>query len=151
MEYNISFITGSPPVAVYSSGAEALGHPLTKVCPEDCGRWPTLPDTFPLLPVGTTHLQMDPLCYHELSEKHNRRIMCWNWPEITRAISAACVLLLCHRRCSSPTTVFIENYFSQRRISGKILADNDTQDELKLTQSEAQCSRLLVKAKNDVT
>lgn len=56
---------------------------------------------------------------------------------------------------SSWTTVFIENYFLQWRTSGKILEeDNDTQDELKLTLSEAHeagCIRLLVEAKNDMT
>lgn len=33
----------------------AILRALTKVCPEDCGWWPTLPDTFSLLPPRTTH------------------------------------------------------------------------------------------------
>lgn len=93
MEYNISFITGSPlvaagcvchaPVCVCVCTAAAVpGLVLSSGQGLPRGLWLDGPPCQTLSPSAATqdHTPTAParLCYHKLSGKHNRGIMCWN-------------------------------------------------------------------------
>lgn len=121
----------------------AMSWALAKVCPEDCGRWPTLPDTFSLsLPLRTTHLQMDSLFVITSSQRNIIEGSCVGTCLKLHMLLTQCVYacvcvcspagngrlfpLLCHSGWSSQWTIFIENYFLLQTISRKILGDNDT-------------------------